>query len=151
METETAERDLAEVFYASMREELMKRLELRERARALTVTALVALLGFAARLPEFETYILVIMGLLSLGGAILVSEHSRMLAFVAEYLYEECQRYSTRVGSAHWQPWETSPERRAARKTEYRLIGHSANRRCSSFHFSLRLSWVTGGTGSGES
>jgi len=115
--------ELSEAFYTAMRDELMKRLELREHTLALTTTILAALLGFGASAPDFKPNVLFIISPLSLGSTILVLEHSSKLAFIAEYLDKECRRYARRVGSKPWQPWETSSQVKAARASEYRLRG----------------------------
>lgn len=114
---------LSAAFYTTMRDELMKRLELRERTLALTATVLAALLGFGASAEKFKPYILLVMAPLSLGSTILVLEHSSKLAFIAEYLDKECRRFIRMSGSTSWRPWEVSSQLRDARRQEYKLRG----------------------------
>src|SRR5438128_2252878 len=110
--------DMSAVFYSTLREELMKRLELREHTLALSATVLAALLGYGATTSEFKTYLLLMMAPLSLGSTVLVLEHSAKLGFIAEYLDIECRRYVDNQGRG-WQPWETSDQLRQARAIEY--------------------------------
>lgn len=118
--TTTLEPDLSATFYACMREELLKRLELREHTLALSVTALAALLGFGASSHGFKSYILLMIAPLSLGSAVLVLEHSAKIGFIAEYLDQECRRYARRIRRPHWRPWELSDQLRLARLSEYK-------------------------------
>lgn len=114
--------DLSETFYSAMREELMKRLELREHTLALSATFLAALLGYGATTPEFKTYLPLMMGPLALGSAILVTEHASKIGFIAEYLDMECRSYRDRNPS-RWQPWEVSDQLRRARRVEFSRRG----------------------------
>lgn len=130
-----ASEPMDKVYYGAMREEMLRRLELRDRLMTFVFTLSLAGAGATAGLVARSTpgssvpslgfaLVALLVPLASTASAFLYVQHSRQIAYIARYLEAECKKDAERRSEGRpesiWMPWELSRELASARATEYK-------------------------------
>lgn len=121
--------DSARKHYESARKELIQRIRLRDRVLLLYLGAVATISGVAIGSRGAQREILLVLPFLTLGIAIIVSQHNALIGAIGHFCVNEIEPYLKDLPNYEYAPqWDSSNalEEYSQRAIRFRSWGHTA-------------------------
>jgi hypothetical protein len=121
--------DSARTHYESAREELILRIQLRDRVLLLYLGGVATISGVAIGSKGVQTQLLLILPFLTLGIAMIATQHNALIGAIGYFCVNEIEPYLKDLPNSEYAPqWDSSTalEEYSQRAVRFRSWGHTA-------------------------